>query len=66
MGLYSDILKRGATASAYDQKIFNRWKCKQLTLRECFEWFMKNNVGHVDERYWNPTLFEQWLHSLGY
>lgn len=63
---YSLVLRRGASASSYDQKIFKDYRLKKISLRECFEWFMKNNKGYVDEDYWNPIEFERFIRSLGY
>lgn len=63
---FSEVLKKGSTATSHDQKIFKDYREKKISLRECFEWFMKNNKGYVDEKYWNPKAFEKWIHSLGY
>lgn len=63
---YAEVLKKGSSAVTYDQKIFREFKQNKITLRECFEWFMKNNLGYVDETYWNPKAFAKWIRSLGY
>ena len=64
---YSKILKSGSAAVSFDNKVFNAYNDGKLSLRECFEWFMKNSVvGGVNEKYWDPTQFRLWLKSLGY
>ena len=64
---YSRILKTGDCATHYDNKIFNEWHDGKISLRECFEWFMKNSiVGGVNEKYWDPNQFKMWLKGLGY
>lgn len=64
---YSKILKSGSAAVSYDNKIFNEYHDGKITLRECFEWFMKNsNVGGINESYWDPKQFKAWLRGLGY
>lgn len=64
--LYAEILKKTDTASNYDKKIFEEYHRKKISLRECFEWFMKNNLGRVEESYWDPNLFKSWLRTIGY
>lgn len=64
---YSKILKSGVSSASYDNKIFNEYHIGRISLRECFEWFMKNStIGGVNEKYWDPKQFKMWLRSLGY
>ena len=64
---YARILKYGATAATEDCKLFNKWERGEMTLRECFEQFMKHSkVREVDETYWDPEQFKTWLRGLGY
>lgn len=64
--VYQSILSPKHSASVFDQKIFKELNTRKITTRECFEWFMKNNLGYVDESYWNEKEFRNWVRSLGY
>lgn len=66
MPYYPEILKTGEKAANEDKKIFELFAKNKISTRECFEMFMRNNVGQIVEEYWNPDEFVKWIKSLGY
>ena len=63
---YARILRPGIGAAKEDAKVFNSYTKGNITLRECFEQFIKNSLGCVDEHYWDEQQFRFWLRTLGY
>lgn len=63
---FSRILKSGDYAASADQKVFNYYARNYISLRKCFELFITNCLGYVDEAYWDANQFRNWLRTLGY
>ena len=60
-------LKKGLTASRFDQSIFNKYSKGKISLEECMSSFFYNNgVKEKDREKITEEMFKAWLYSEGY
>ena len=70
----SGILKKSERSTIEDIKTFKAWERGEISIRECYSQFMKNNgykydigLGDYNTPWLVPRhLFKKWLNSLGY
>ncbi len=61
------VLKKGSTASRFDQSLFNKYSKGQIDIEECMSSFFYNNkVEGRDREKITEELFKAWLYSEGY